>query len=129
MKYQFIDSDSLVVAKIDDDNVSRMSCSVENPEYLTWLAEDNTPEPYVAPLPAPITAVTALQGLLAIDQAGLSLAYTLWADSPLRTFAQKAFINKAQTWKRDDPTLVAAATELGLSEGQLDSLFLLASNL
>lgn len=97
--------------------------------YLTWLAEGNTPEPYVAPAPPSITAVTALQGLLAIDQAGLSLAYTLWADSPLRSFAQKAFINKAQTWKRDDPTLVAAATELGLSEGQLDSLFLLASNL
>jgi hypothetical protein len=33
------------VARIDDDGVSRMSCSVENPDYLTWLAEGNTLEP------------------------------------------------------------------------------------
>lgn len=98
-------------------------------EYLVWLAEGNTPEPYVPPPAPPVTEVTALQGLLAIDHAGLSVEYTVWANSPLRTFAQKAFINKAQTWRRDDPTLITAATDIGLSEGQLDALFTLASNL
>lgn len=129
VKYQFLNQDSTIVAKIDDDDVSRLSCSIENPEYLAGLAEGNTPEPYVPPPAPPVTEVTALQGLLAIDHAGLSVEYTVWANSPLRTFAQKAFINKAQTWKRNDPTLIAAATELGLSDGQLDALFTLASNL
>jgi len=31
--------------------------------------------------------VTALQGLLAIDQAGLSTAYEAWASNPQRTFS------------------------------------------
>lgn len=34
-----------VVAKIDDDGLSRMSCTIENPEYLAWLAEGNAPLP------------------------------------------------------------------------------------
>ena len=73
--------------------------------------------------------IAALQGLLAIDQAGLSASYDVWANDPSRTFAQKAFINKALTWKRDDPTLNAAALDLGLTSTQLDNLFALAATL
>jgi len=41
--YKYL-SDS-VVAKIDDDGLSRMSCTLEHPEYIAWLSEGNTPEP------------------------------------------------------------------------------------
>ena len=34
-----------VVARIDTDGLSRLSCTIENPEYLQWLSEGNTPEP------------------------------------------------------------------------------------
>ena len=89
---------------------------------VIWSApEDTTP-------PARLR-IDALQGLLAIDQAGLVGAYTAWATSPDRTFAQKAFIDKAQIWRRDDPTLSAAASDLGLSAGQVDALFALAATL
>ena len=84
------------------------------------------------PEPAALTVVahvSALQGLLAIDQAGLSEAYDEWANSPARTFAERAFIEKAQTWKRNDPTLNAAATDLGLTSEQVDQLFILAATL
>lgn len=30
--------------------------------------------------------------------------------------------DKAQTWKRDDPTLMAAAAAFGLTESQIDAL-------
>lgn len=79
-----------------------------------------------SPSPLVPQSVGALQGLLAIDQAGLSSAYEAWANDPARTFAERAFINKAQNWRRDDATLIAAATALGLTSEQVDNMFMLA---
>lgn len=83
-----------------------------------------TPPP--AP-PAPVPTVTALQGLLALDAAGLGPTYDAWASDPARTFAERAFINKAQNWLRDDPALAAAAEAFGLSSEDIDNLFALAA--
>lgn len=91
-----------------------------------WNVRDLTPEELKSRIPQ---EVTALQGLLAIDAAGLSGAYETWANDPDRTFAQRAFIQRAQTWRRDDPTLQGAAEALGLTEAQLDDLFTLAATL
>lgn len=44
-RFKFTNSTASVVAKIDDDGISRMSCSIEHPEFVEWLAEGNTPEP------------------------------------------------------------------------------------
>lgn len=98
--------------------------------YADMLAEwhlNYVPEP---PKPEPVPQeVTALQGLLAIDAAGLSGAYEAWASSKDRTFAQKAFINKAQVWRRSDATLTTAAAALGLGTGDIDNLFRIAATL
>ena len=83
-----------------------------------------------ADIPASVPqSVSALQGLLAVDQAGMAAAYTAWASDSARTFAERAFIDKAQTWKRDDPTLMAAAAAFGLTSEQIDNLFVLAASL
>ena len=34
-----------ILARIDDDGVSRSSCTEQDQAYLAWLAEGNTPEP------------------------------------------------------------------------------------
>lgn len=81
---------------------------------------------YAASIPQ---VVTALQGLLALDVFKISQYYEVWANSPDRTFAERAFINKAQTWKRDDPILIGAATSLNLTDVQIDDLFKLAVTL
>lgn len=92
-----------------------------------WIkqGDDFVPPPVVDPvIPPPIVPrVSALQGLLAIDQAGLAAQYEAWASAPARTFAERAFINKAMTWRRDDPTIQAAAVALGLTSQQVDALF------
>jgi hypothetical protein len=89
-----------------------------------WIVRDLTSEELDDRVPK---RIEVLQGLLAIDQVGLSSLYESWINSPERTFAEKAFINKARTWRRYDPILQAAATEIGLTKEQLDQLFILAS--
>lgn len=73
--------------------------------------------------------VTALQGLLAISQSGLANAYEAWAADPARTFAEKAFISRAMTWRYDDPILSAGCVTLGISDEQKKQLFILAASL
>jgi hypothetical protein len=34
-----------IYQKIDNDGISRQSCSEENPEFKAWVAEGNTPLP------------------------------------------------------------------------------------
>jgi hypothetical protein len=81
------------------------------------MPEDTTP------------TITALQGLLALDQSGLSADYTQWATDPARTFAEKAYIDKATMWRRDAPVLNSAAQSMGLTSEQVDALFVLAATL
>lgn len=89
---------------------------------------ETVPSP-VLELPSFPTEIAALQGLLAIDQAGMADEYEAWATNPARTFAERAFINKALTWKRNDPTLALAAASLGLTDAQVDGMFELAATL
>jgi len=74
-------------------------------------------------------SITALQGLLAIDAAGMSSVYEAWANDAARTFTQKAFINRAQIWNREDATLLSAASIFGLTKRQIDDLFILGATL
>lgn len=85
------------------------------------------PKP-IQPAPVP-EAVTPLQGLLALDQAGMATAYDAWAKNPARTFSERAFIEKAQTWRRDNAVLQGACAGLGITPTQLDDLFKLAATL
>jgi len=48
-KYQFVSEK--VVARIDDDGRCRLSCSIDNPEFLEWLAAGNTAEPMATAIP------------------------------------------------------------------------------
>jgi hypothetical protein len=98
------------------------------PVQMTQEEQDAWLESLPAPDPVP-RQVSALQGLLAIDAAGLSEAYSDWASSESRTFAERAFIDKALHWNRTDPVLLSGATALGLTSDQVDQLFISASAL
>ena len=39
------DQNIKIYAKIDDDGLCRLTCTENNPDYLKWVEEGNTPLP------------------------------------------------------------------------------------
>lgn len=101
---------------------------VDAPDSIRVYFPGEIPEPVIPENPVP-QSVSPLQAYLALDQAGVASAFEAWASNPARSFAEKAFINRAQEWRRDDPVLSAGAAALGLTDEQLDGLFVLAATL
>jgi len=97
-----------------------------------WYWFDTLDEAMTALVSPPdVPTVTALQGMLAIQAAGMVAGFNAWKASldPIEDFATIAFFEKAQTWRRDNPYLIQGATALGLTEAQIDQLFALAATL
>ena len=93
--------------------------------YLAWLAAGNTPDPYIPPPPPIPFSVTPFQAKAAILQAGLlpAVEAALATASPI---AQLAW-SDATEFTRDSPTIAALAAQLGLTDAQVDDLFIAAS--
>lgn len=125
MNYKLI-SDT-VVACIDDDGISRLSCSIEDAAYLTWLAEGNTPEPYTPP-PTPIPqSVTRFQALATLAAGGYLDTVHTYIDALPRINIQRLAFENATDWERTSPTVNALATMLGLTDTEVDDLFVAAA--
>lgn len=95
--------------------------------YQAWLAAGNvpdTPEPAAPPVP---TEVSAAQGRLALLQAGVLDALEAWITTQPR--ATQIEYAARGTWRRDWPLVAMGAEALGLTEAQLDELFILAATL
>ena len=92
------------------------------------------PEPEPAPAQTSVVpqSVSRAQGKLALIQAGLWPAAIAFVDG-ITDPAQKAYaevaLNDTQEWRRDSPFLASAVAALGLSEEQLDTLFITAGGL
>lgn len=133
MKYAYIKGDTVAdIVDVDPAGIFRPEYAAlfeEVPDAVEILWTRNAAGEWSPPSPTVPDAVEPLQGLLAIEIFGMAAAYEDWADSPDRTFSERAFINRARTWRRNDPILQYAATALGLTSEQLDALFIKAATL
>lgn len=80
------------------------------------------PEPETAPIPQSISRFQARAALLAADLLSDVEAAVAAADP----FAQLAWA-EAQEWRRDSPTLLALAHGIGLTDAEIDDLFVQAA--
>ena len=90
------------------------------------------PEPAPVQTPSVPQSVSRAQGKLALIQAGLWPAAVAFVEG-ITDPAQKAYaevaLNDTQEWRRDSPFLTSASAALGLSEEQLDTLFITAKGI
>lgn len=91
-------------------------------EVAQFIAARNAP-----PVPSVPESISRTAALLAVDDLGLAPAYTAWSESPDRTFREKAFLGAA-TWRRKEPVLLSAAEAFGVTESQIDALFIHAKS-
>ena len=96
-------------------------------QYLAWLSEGNTPDPYVPPPPPIPATVTRFQALATLAAGGyLDTVHTYIDTLPRSNITRLAFEN-AGDWERTSPTINALAAMLGLTDAQVDDLFIAAS--
>lgn len=92
-----------------------------------WELAGNTIEPYVAPHPAIPQVVSRFQARAALYGAGLldDVEAAIASADPI---TQMAWAD-AQEFQRNSPTILSLAAVLGLSESDVDELFITASGI
>jgi hypothetical protein len=97
-------------------------------EYLAWVEAGNTPEdpPYVAPVPQIVSRFQAKAVLL--NEGLLSQVEALMQDANTPELYRLAWA-EAREFERASPTVAAMSAALGLTEQQVDDLFVAASKI
>lgn len=104
--------------------------TVNNEQYLQSIAEGNVPEPYEPPVPPPdppITSVTRFQALAVLAAGGYLPTIRTYIATLDQNNVQRLAWENAADWERTSPTLNALAAMLGLSDAQVDDLFIAAA--
>jgi hypothetical protein len=121
--YKYTDESNTVVRVIDEDGISRMSMMA----YA--LPEGTIVEPYIAPPPPIPSTVTRFQARVALVQAGHFDTINTYIATLPQTDVKRLAWEDAAEWERASPTLNFLANMLGLTDTDVDDLFILASSI
>lgn len=121
--YQYTDATNTVVHVIDEDGISRMSM------IASALPEGASVEPYIAPPPPIPSSVTRFQARVALVQAGHFDTIDTYIATLPKTDVKRLAWEDAAEWERASPTLNFLANMLGLTDTDVDDLFILASGI
>lgn len=86
-------------------------------------------DPAEIPVRLPVVTVSRFQALAALIQAGLLDDVTAWANAPTTDPLHKLAFDTAAEFTSTSPSLLAGASALGWSDGQLQTLFEIASGI
>ena len=117
----------MIVRIADNAGIPADPANTDYQQYLQWLSEGNTPEPYVPPPPPIPATVTRFQALAVLAAGGYLDAVRTYIATLDQNNVQRLAWENATDWERSSPTLNALATMLGLTDAQVDELFIAAA--
>ena len=123
--YYYTSEDNSLVAIVDIAN------NIQTFEFADAfvLPDGATIEPYIPP-PTPVpTTVTRFQALAVLAAGGYLDTVRTYINTLDPNNVQRLAWENAADWERTSPTLNALAAMLGLSDAQVDDLFIAASNI
>lgn len=116
-----------IIRSADGAFIPNDPANTDYQQYLAWLAEGNTPEPYVAPPPPIPQTVTRFQALAILAAGGYLDTVRTYINTLDPNNVQRLAWENAADWERTSPTLNALATMLNLTSTEVDDLFVAAS--
>lgn len=120
MNWQYATADLTVANRVNEQG-QQESCLV------SALPEGTVIDAYVAPPPPIPQTVTRFQALAVLAAGGYLDTVRTYINTLDQNNVQRLAWENATDWERTSPTLNALATMLGLTDAQVDDLFVAAS--